>query len=667
MTIIEPSVELIQESNPFKKIEMAGRTCYEKGTEILTNNGFKAVENITSADLVLTYNSSQNTLEYQDSNMVVQEFVGKLICSNHPNIRFAVTPTHRMFVSKPYRRLYKFVEAHRLFESYKNNNTSWRIPKYFDNVTRNIEDLKVNINTSKEINRGFLTPMVKTIDFILNDDFLILLAAYIAEGHTRHGEGKGYSSHVAITQTENTELYNMVENALKNLNITYHIDCDPRKPYIAHFIFGDQVYVQLFEELCGRYSANKHLPKWFRQLSNRQLNILIKTLYLGDGSHNVTRHDKYLSVSKQLLEEVQECFILMGTNATVSYNSEKSQYCYTEENLRDSWIVSQKHLSYKEYNGLVYCPSTINGVVCIRYQNKTMWCGNCYKSEANITDESALKFYQRLADNKHTAMLEHATFIFDVSGCDYCYELGCRDEITAHKFLNITSAVINGETRTLLSGNLRAINESNIGDLLYSLYRYDPKLVYNYNKYSESQFKRNMGLHNGDEVKDFWQFPIVKLSDYDNLTEEEIAVHTYTTMKFICDRGVSHELVRHRPFSFAQESTRYVNYSKEQNGDGNIKFIRPADYNSWDLESQAKFLLALNGAEQYYNDMISKGRTPQEARAVLPNAVKTEIIVTGNGVEWNHFFNLRHFGTTGKPHPDMQVVADMAYEIYKNI
>ena len=65
--------------------------------------------------------------------------------------------------------------------------------------------------------------------------------------------------------------------------------------------------------------------------------------------------------------------------------------------------------------------------------------------------------------------------------------------------------------------------------------------------------------------------------------------------------------------------------------------------------------------------MIKNGRTPQEARAVLPNAVKTEIIVTGNGTEWNHFFNLRHFGTTGKPHPDMQVVADMAYEIYKNI
>lgn len=291
----------------------------------------------------------------------------------------------------------------------------------------------------------------------------------------------------------------------------------------------------------------------------------------------------------------------------------------------------------------------------------------CYKSEANITDESALKFYQRLADNKHTAMLEHATFVFNVSGCDYCYELGCRDEITAHKFLNITSTVINGETRTLLSGNLRAINESNIGDLLYSLYRYDPKLVYNYSKYSESQFKRNIGLHNGDEGKDLWQFPIVKLSDYDNLTEEEIAVHTYTTMRFICDRGVSHELVRHRPFSFAQESTRYVNYSKEQNGNGDIKFIKPADYDSWDLESQSHFSLALMNAESKYNEMIKCGRTPQEARAVLPNAVKTEIIVTGNGVEWNHFFNLRHFGTTGKPHPDMQVVADMAYEIYKNI
>lgn len=570
----------------------------------------------------------------------------------------------------------------------------------------------------------------------------------------------------------------------------------------------------------------------------------------------------------------------------------------------------------------------------------------CYKSEANITDESALKFYQRLADNKHTAMLEHATFIFDVSGCDYCYELGCRDEITAHKFLNITSAVINGETRTLLSGNLRAINESNIGDLLYSLYRYDPKLVYNYSKYSESQFKRNMDLHNGDDRTDLWQFPVVKLSDYDNLTEEEIAVHTYTTMKFICDRGVSHELVRHRPFSFAQESTRYVRYTTKKSlheyncnnnhdiinayndgysmkaiaeqscyteweirkllienqveirglnnkglrqenyfdqidtaekayllgliqTDGNVRtnknsfgltiaqhkdyswyilnmlhnfseyvcisddknchqlligskkivnkiieygivpnktkiqtaehiitlwntiplefkgdFIRglidgdgcvryftqknainesvnislcsvsetlidivkqyieqnfnytcgkykqnnvyrlvitdwkksieigkalyknfkypyghPKKASEWIMRLQQDYPIvsqdnqkfqiikpqwmfenyysnshsvftfyhSMLNAEESYINMINNGRTPQEARAVLPNAVKTEIIVTGNGVEWNHFFNLRHFGTTGKPHPDMQVVADMAYEIYKNI
>ena len=74
---------------------------------------------------------------------------------------------------------------------------------------------------------------------------------------------------------------------------------------------------------------------------------------------------------------------------------------------------------------------------------------------------------------------------------------------------------------------------------------------------------------------------------------------------------------------------------------------------------------AFKKAEREYNRLISYGRTPQEARTVLPNGLKTEIVVTGNDKEWKHFFNLRSKGTTGKPHPDMKKVADMALELYE--
>lgn len=120
---------------------------------------------------------------------------------------------------------------------------------------------------------------------------------------------------------------------------------------------------------------------------------------------------------------------------------------------------------------------------------------------------------------------------------------------------------------------------------------------------------------------------------------------------FTVDRGVSHELVRHRLASFAQESTRYCNYSKDKFGN-EITVIRPwyldsssGAYNSWVRE--------MNEAEKAYFAMLNQGCTPQEARAVLPNSLKTEIGMTTNMREWRNVLKLRAAGTTGKPHPQM--------------
>ena len=88
------------------------------------------------------------------------------------------------------------------------------------------------------------------------------------------------------------------------------------------------------------------------------------------------------------------------------------------------------------------------------------------------------------------------------------------------------------------------------------------------------------------------------------------------TVKVICDRGVSHELVRHRVFSFAQESQRYVNYKKN----GCFQFIEPSAFDEWDERTQKDYLICLNTCAETYNKMIESGRTPQEARAVLPNS-----------------------------------------------
>ena len=136
---------------------------------------------------------------------------------------------------------------------------------------------------------------------------------------------------------------------------------------------------------------------------------------------------------------------------------------------------------------------------------------------------------------------------------------------------------------------------------------------------------------------------------------EAMLEHASMTVKFVVDRGVSHELVRHRLFSFAQESTRYCNYSNEKFG-SEITVIKPCFYQEYSEEYDL-WKAAMENAEYKYFQLLNAGSTPQEARSVLPNSLKTEVVVTGNMREWRHFFRLRAAGETGAPHPQMSEVA----------
>lgn len=132
--------------------------------------------------------------------------------------------------------------------------------------------------------------------------------------------------------------------------------------------------------------------------------------------------------------------------------------------------------------------------------------------------------------------------------------------------------------------------------------------------------------------------------------------HASFTARFICDRGVSHEIVRHRLASYCQESTRYCNYNKEKFGN-ELTFIKPCFWNEpGDFNKRAEWTEAMRLAEQSYMALMSIGATPQEARSVLPNSVKTEVVMTANIREWQHFFTLR---CSPAAHPQMREVACM--------
>lgn len=245
----------------------------------------------------------------------------------------------------------------------------------------------------------------------------------------------------------------------------------------------------------------------------------------------------------------------------------------------------------------------------------------CYKSEDKITENSAKEFVDRMIKLGHGAMLEHGTVYLTITATSpevRKYEINPYSRVK-----KISVDGING--RAYITTNYRVLVENKwLDDLKYQC---DP---------TPSHEKR-------------------------------------ITVKFICDRGVSHEFVRHRVFSFAQESQRYCNYSKDK-FNNELTFIKPTwlniptgDYTYWDgdwcdidnmkiqLPSDNgvadNFLWCLNNAGMQYRLLINKGLKPQEARGVLPNATKTELVMTGFESDWEHFLSLR---TSKNAHPDAQ-------------
>lgn len=148
---------------------------------------------------------------------------------------------------------------------------------------------------------------------------------------------------------------------------------------------------------------------------------------------------------------------------------------------------------------------------------------------------------------------------------------------------------------------------------------------------------------------------------------ESVIEHEAITVRMICDRGITHEIVRHRIASYSQESTRYCNYAGDKFGN-EITVIDIAggfDYDlnkEEDLKKYEAWMRAMENAEKSYFEMLELGATPQEARSVLPNSLKTEIVMTMNLRAWRNFFRLR---CDHHAHPQMREVANIALAVFK--
>lgn len=276
---------------------------------------------------------------------------------------------------------------------------------------------------------------------------------------------------------------------------------------------------------------------------------------------------------------------------------------------------------------LIQQPSGLEGV----YKQIELCGRTCYKSEDMITENSAKGFVDRMIKSNHTAMLEHGTVYLFISVNPYDSDLVYH--VTKEYVKNPYSKVICCGLDDAKPPYHNIYGDSAKGDMQYVI-------------------TTNLRVL----VENKW------LDDLKYICEPTEHHERRYTMKLITDRGVSHELVRHRVFSFAQESTRYCNYSKDK-FNNELTFIFP----HWLVNrDHNKFTKALKDAEKIYFALLDQGWTPQEARQVLPNALKTEICMTGFESDWKHFLDLRYFEVTGKAHPDMKLLATKIVEQFKN-
>lgn len=270
----------------------------------------------------------------------------------------------------------------------------------------------------------------------------------------------------------------------------------------------------------------------------------------------------------------------------------------------------------------------------------------CYKSENKITEDSAKGFVDRLINSGHTSVLEHGTvYLRTYSNYDY-------DREVYERYKN------NPYSRVEVIGSIEGTNDTLDGYYITTNYRV--------------------------LVENNWLDDLKYLCEPTEYHEKRI------TVRFICDRGILAEFTRHRVFSFAAESTRYCNYSKNK-FNNEVTFILPcwADslalqevkgtvvtsddfgkligeyyyhlngkeapyFKTWEITPERNFIASLQIAEQLYLELLNQGWKPQQARAVLPNALKTELVMTGFVSDWKHFFELR---CAPNAHPQAQELA----------
>ena len=380
--------ELIRSNGKVVKV-YRGMACYSHDTEILTKCGWKFIKNLTKSEEIATLNQHNNTLEYQKiDNLFAYKYCGKMLCVNNRFIDLCVTPNHNMYVAKRsrindgYKRTFKFVPANELCHGniYKRNCCWEGIEKESFHIENYLPVKKIKTEQDLEF------PM---------DEWLKFFGLWVAEGCTYNYTQKGkYIDNIS-------SISNCDFNMIQEINDTLH-----RWGFNSYIVTKRGTNKACYEIIMCNYSIFKYLsqfgdasqkfiPSDLKNLSSRQLKILLDAIIFGDGS--ASRKCIYTS-SVKLVDDLTELILKTGGAPNISINHKKGSigkikgktfirnhavYSVSYSSHHKEIFVANKSNRWIDYDGVVFCVEVPNHIIYVRKNNKMVWCGNSRAAQEN--------------------------------------------------------------------------------------------------------------------------------------------------------------------------------------------------------------------------------------------------------------------------------------------
>ena len=405
-------------------IEFSGKSCFDKETEILTSEGWKYFKDLTKNEFVLTLNPNSNNLEYQKPKAYQSyHYSGNMISFENRDLSFCVTPNHRLWVKELGKEDWLFKEADNCFNSkYEilRRAQPWKEGKFPSEV--NLESCEfLQVKANKYGTYGSRIQTTAQHRSIINEkeiEAIALLSVFyategtISETHT--------NKKIIIYGTPHVF---EVSSLCKTLGISINTYTDKRNGVIRTYINSRQL-ADYFEKECGLHSKDKHLPTWVLNLPLPQLqkvwDILVKT----DGHVYKDGQEVICTISNSFINQIYELIVKLGYSPSKNKSNGTNYPCYNirKKKLKSTIINSKNNvIKNNNYNDIVYCVTTQNGVVCVRRNNKVHFSGNCYMSfdtelNKNLTRVGTKNNYDYIQDQiiktGHGSVLEHGCLTF---------------------------------------------------------------------------------------------------------------------------------------------------------------------------------------------------------------------------------------------------------------